>query len=172
MNDELSIYQCEHIINQIEAIAAANEGEIPEEKLAELVKAQTTSMTKLNGLVGFMRFIEHRLQACKMEEERIARIRKTATNRLESIERYLLPFVQQYKDEHGHPLSVGTFTLLTRKSESVVIADDAQFSKDRPDLCRTVTTVTPDKIEIRKQLKAGQQITGASLQENVSLQLK
>lgn len=172
MTEELSIYQCDQIVREIEAIASQHEGEIPEEDLSRLVQAQTTSLAKLTGLCGFIKFIEHRLELCKMEEERIAKIRKTAETRLKSVEKYVLPYVQSYKDREGHSLSVGTFTLSTHSYEHVEIENPDQFAKDHPSLCITHTEIKPDKITVREKLQAGEHITGADLVKTVSLQLR
>lgn len=173
MTTDLSIYQCDEIVKQIEAIAAANEGEIPEDQLALLVQAQTTEMTKLGGLCGFIKYVEHRIDACKQEETRIAAIRKTAEKRLAAIEAYLVPFVSQYRAEKGRPLDVGTFTLSTRKSESVEI-DDVNFNSEenRKNWCTEKVSYTPKKTEIKQALKAGQEIHGAKIANHENLQIR
>jgi hypothetical protein len=168
----LSIYDCNAIIQQIDALAEANQGEITDEQLEKLVQAQTTSMVKLAGLCGFIKFIEHRIELCKEEEDRIAKMRKMAERRLKSIGDYLVPFVADYRTREGHPLSVGTFTLSTRKSESVQIADDIQFAKDYPSLCVEKTTLSPNKATIKEAIKAGEIVSGAEIVTHTSLQLK
>lgn len=173
MTTELSLYECRDIIEQIEAIAEQNEGEIPEDQLALLVQAQTTELAKLGNLCGFMSFVQSRIDLCKQEESRLAGIRKTAEKRLDSIKRFLVPFVSQYKTEKGHPLSVGTWTLSTRKSESVEI-DDVHFNSDenRKHWCAEKVTYNPDKAKIKQALKSGQEIAGARIAENESLQIR
>ncbi len=162
--NELTIYECDAIIRQTEAIAAQNEGEIPEEQLQALVEAQTTSIAKLGNLCGFMKHLEHGISLCQTEEERIARMRKVAENRLDSIKRYLLPYIQQ----QGRPVSIGTFKLSTRKSTAVMLADGFEHL----DYCVTKTVITPDKMKIKKALQDGRDVPGAVLVERLSVQLK
>lgn len=174
MANELSIYECADIIQQIEAIAEQNDGEIPEDQLALLVQAQTTEMSKLNSLCGFMRFVQGRIDHCKTEEQRIAGIRKTAESRLESIKAFLVPFVSQYRKDKGHPLAVGTFTLSTRKSESVEIDELAFFTdENRAKWCNRKESYVPDKKRIKTELDNPlATIAGAKIVESESLQVK
>ena len=60
-----SLYQCQDIINQIEA------EEVSEEQLKTVVELHTESLDKLKSLCGFIRYLEHGIQACKAEKDRI-----------------------------------------------------------------------------------------------------
>ena len=166
MNDTtLSIYECSQIINEIETLAYVNGGEIPEVAIQELVEAQTTSIVKLKGLCGFMKHLEHGISLCKQEEERIAKMRKVAANRLESVKGYLLPYLVA----KGKPVDVGTFKLSTRKSTRVEISEPFLIRE----YCRVIPeSLAPDKAKIKEALQRGEQVQGAAIVEGRSVQLK
>lgn len=172
--NNLTLYECDELINKIDALAQANDGVITDEELQQLVVAQTTSIAKLGKLCGFMKYLEHGIALCKTEEERISKMRKTAENRLKSVKGYLLPYLQ----EHGKT-KVDTFTLSTRKSKAVDV--DVPFFNDgikkeltsKDDFCRHVPeSWEPDKKKIGAALKDGSQIQGCTLTERTSVQFK
>ena len=91
----MNIYDCQVILEELNALAAQNDGELSDEQLEIFVAAQTQSIVKLGKLVGAIKFIEQGVDFCKAEENRIAENRRKAENRLESIKRYLTPYVKQ-----------------------------------------------------------------------------
>lgn len=166
MND-LTIYECTAIIEKCDKLALENDGEIPEAMLEALVVAQTTSIEKLGKMCGFMKYIEHGIDACKKEEERIGKMRRLAVNRLKSIKKYLTPYVA----EKGKPITVGTFKLSVRKSQSVMVSDDFAGEGNR-EWCKKEIKYTPDKTNMKIFLKTGAKIPGAELVTKQNLQLK
>lgn len=165
MANELTIYECKAIQERIEAQIEANDGEITDEQLEALVKAQTTSIEKVGNLCGYMKFLEHGIDSCKKEEARIAQMRRVGSNRLEGIKKFLTPFVQ----DKGK-LTVGTFRLSTRKSQSVIIDNGLYLAEE---YWRTIPEEKlPDKIKIKETLNAGFPVDGAHLETSTHLQLR
>ena len=171
---EMSLYGCAALERDIGARAEAAGGEISDEDLALLVQAQTTSMTKLEGLCGYMQYLESGIARCSDEQNRIAAMRDRAERRLASIKRFLTPYVQEQRAQLGRPLTVGTYVLSTRKSTVVQVDEAAFFGSGQPpaDLVSRREVVTPNKPAIKAQLEEGRTIPGCNLKENVSLQLK
>lgn len=159
----MNIYDIVAIERQLEAIAEANEGEIPEEKLMELVEAQTKSVEQIDKLCRYMRHMEMGADACTAEVIRIEAMRDKAKNRIASIKKYLTPFVAK-----RGKMTIGTFTLSVRKSESVEL-DDQFFNAN---FSRVVETVKPNRKMIKEALKEGLKIKGARLVDKQNLQLK
>lgn len=56
------------------------------------------------------------------------------------------------------------------KSKSVEVSCPA--SELPSDWCRTVTTISPDKVALKKALEAGEKITGVELIEHINMQIK
>lgn len=159
----MHIYELNLIENEIERIAKDNEGEIPEELLQQLIEAQTQSLEQVERLVKYIRHADQFVNACKDEEKRISDRRRIIENRIESMKKYLTPFVE----ERGK-LDVGTFTLSTRKSTSVELEDNF----NNLGYSERVISYKPDKMKIKKALQSGEQIKGAKLIEKKNLQIK
>jgi hypothetical protein len=166
----LTIYECSEIIERIEAIAKANDGEITDEQLKELVEAQTTSLAKLSNLCGFMKHLEGGISLCETEIARINAMRRKAKSRLENIKRFLLPYLQA----KGKRQTIGTFTLSTRKSTSTEVDEEWFFSQaDAKSYCRHIPERwEPDKAAIKKHLQDGVEINGCTLVEKRTVMLR
>ena len=154
-----SLYQCQEIMNQIEA----NDEEVSEEQLKTIVELHTQSMTKLNSLCGFIRYLEHGIEACKAEKDRINRRQKVAENRLARVKQYVTPFVKS----QGR-INLDTITLSVRKSVSVELEPGFK----NPYFCKVVKELIPDKRAIKEALRDDETIKGAKLVTNFNLQIK
>ena len=154
-----SLYQCQDLMNQIEV----DDVEVSEEQLKAIVESHTQSMTKLKSLCGFIRYLEHGIEACKAEKERINRMQKVAENRLVRIKQYVAPFVKS----QGR-INLDTVTLSVRKSISVEL--EAGFKN--PYFCKVVKELVPDKKAIKEALKDEEVIEGARLVTKFNLQMK
>jgi hypothetical protein len=158
----MNIYECTAIVKQVEEIALQNDGDIPEEMLQKLVEANT-GIEKLPDLLGFVKYLEHGMEACKAEEKRIKDMREKAAKRKAGILKYLTPYVV----ENGKQ-DIGTFKLSIRKSESV---ETDEWFNDK-NYITTKTTEAPDKKKIKEAIKAGKQIAGARIVTKNNLQFK
>jgi hypothetical protein len=118
MDQKLNIYECEEIIRKIETQAEMNDGELSDDDMQAIVLAQTQSIEQLGKLVNYILYLESFDVIAKAEVERIQTKRKVASNRVENIKRWLLPYVEK----HG-PVTVGIRRIVTRKSQGVVLAD-------------------------------------------------
>ena len=154
-----SLYQCQELMNQIEA----NDGEVSEEQLKAIVELHTQSMTKLNSLCGFIRYLEHGIETCKAEKDRINRMQKIAENRLACVKQYVTPFVKS----QGR-INLDTVTLSIRKSVSIELEPGFK----NPYFCKVVKELIPDKRAIKEALKNEEKIQGARLVTNFNLQIK
>ena len=150
-----SLYQSELI--------GTEDGEVTDEQLEAIVLRHTETLDKLKSLCGFIRYLEHGIDACKQERDRIAAMQRVAENRLQSIKTFLTPYVQ----EKGR-IELGTVTLSVRKSTSVELKDGF----DDPYFCRVVTQQVPDKRAIKEALKNNETIDGAQLVTKFNLQVK
>ena len=151
-----SLYQCQDLIG-------TEDGEVTEEQLEQIVLRHTETMDKLKSLCGFIRYLEHGIDACKQERNRIAQMQKTAENRLERIKTFLTPFIQ----DKGR-VELGTVTLSVRKSVAVELKDGF----NDPYFCKMVTERVPDKRAIKEALKNNEPIDGAQLVTRFNLQVK
>jgi hypothetical protein len=161
--DFLNIYECDDLIREIEAKAEANEGIIPDPDMEALVLAQTTSISKLTKLVGYVNYLESLQDAAKVEVDRIYKQKVAAAARVESIKQWLLPYVQT----HG-PINLGLHRISIRKSEGVVV--DENFNNLQ--YGETVETFKVDKKKIKESIHAGVEVAGAKLEQRLNVQIK
>lgn len=159
----MNIYDVEAIEKQIEDIARENDGEIPEEKMEELVSAQMGAIESIEKICRYIRHLENFVSACKTERERIYLLQKKAENRIESVKKYMAPFVKK-----RGKFDAGTFQLSTRKSMRVDV--DADFSDKEYVVSKIIESI--DKSKLKSDLKSGKKIKGARLVEKENLQIK
>ena len=130
-----------------------------------LVMAQTNSIEQIEGLCKYIRNLESDQAACKTEEELLAKKRKAAEKRIDSIKRFLVPyFIKKGKT------TAGAFTISTRKSNRVIV-DDKVF-KDRFLMTHKPEEWNPDKKAIKNAFKEGKDVPGCIIQLFHSLQVK
>lgn len=159
----MNLYEIEPIEFKIRKYAQDNDGEVSEELLQELVEAQTKSIESLEELCWYVRHLESFVDMCKSEKNRISDKQTIAENRISGIKKHLIPYVK----EKGK-IDIGTMTLSTRKSSSVILADD--FVDPRFTTVQTV--VTHDKNRIKKAIKDGAEIEGAQVITKDNLSIK
>lgn len=152
--DELSIE------NEIEALG----GEVDEERMQSLVLAQTNSLQSLERMLKYVTHLDYFQENAKQEVARIKDKADRAKRIVDSIKKYITPYV-----ESKGKLDIGTFTLSTRKSKSVVVDDlfavPSQYKK------QTITEAA-DKIKIKEDLSSNIYIPGAHLEESTHVQIK
>lgn len=159
----MTIYECQDIIRQIEEKSDANYGEISDEDMQLLVEAQTASIEKLGKLVGCIRHFEHFVDACEDEIKKIQEKKKSIEKRLDSIKRFMLPYIEQ-----NGSLTVGTNKISIRQSKAVVLADGF----DNPLYCKTITEIKPDKNLIKDSILNGIEVRGALLETRKHVVIK
>ena len=159
----MNIYDCDLIIREIEAKAYNEDGEVNDEDMQAIVEAKTSSIEQLGKLIGYIKYLEGFSEMAKKEIQRVQERKKTADNRISSIKKFLLPYVQ----EKGS-ITVGTNKLGTRKSKGVVLADGF----NHPEYCKKVVTFKPDKKKIKEDIENGIEVKGAVLEERTNLSIR
>lgn len=159
----MNLYDVAQIELEIDRIAEANEGEIPEEKLQELVLAQTQSIMQIEKLCRYLKHLEQFQEMADEEIKRIGHLKQQADNRMKSIKHYLTPYVVA-----RGKFDCGTFRLSTRKSTRVEIDEDFNVKE----YMREKITYSPDKEKIKEVITSGGMIPGARIVESDNLQIK
>lgn len=161
----MNLYAIKEIESQIEQMAEANEGEIPDEMMEHLIETEGKTVEKVGGIVRYIKHLEYFIDQAKAEKARVNELQKKAEARIESIKKYMTPLLV---DHYNGKLDVDTFKLSTRKSEGVEL-DEGFYN---PEFCEAVVTYKPDKTLIKNALKNGTEIPGARLESRVNLQIK
>lgn len=139
----------------------------------EYLDAQTYSDTlegvegafevKAEKVVYAIRGMERRAslmkEQLKLFKARIATVEENAS--------YLRTYLQHHLESTGKKsLETPAFAMRLRKSTAVIITNE----EDVPfQLLRSTTTTAPDKVEIGKQLKAGEVVPGVELEHRTTL---
>jgi hypothetical protein len=159
----MNLYEIVSLENYIEEIAAQNDGEIPEELFRELVEAQTKSLESIDKLCRYIRHLEQFVENAKEEKRRISELQTRAENRVESIKKYLTPYV-----ENRGSFDAGTFHLSVIKSESIQLSDNF----NDPEYYEQIISWKPDKKKIKEAIKSGKFVQGAYLLTKQNTQIK
>lgn len=134
-----------------------------EERIIELLDKQE------NKYENILKIRSNKIAQAKMLQDEIERLQKKLkplNNTVDRLENYL---DESLRLNGIQTLEVWTFSLSYRTSESVEIENEwllpAEFVKIKE-------TRSPDKIAIKKAIKDGQQVTGATIKTNLNLQIK
>ena len=167
---ELKIYE---IPSQIQA--ALNALEVDEEtgeiigwdKLEALTESATT---KIANCARYIQFVQSQIEAMKAAEENIKARRQSAQN---FIDRLSVKAVQALlaMPDGKRKIEEPDIKVSVRKSESVSLDDESLLDKKFVKV-EVITKQSPDKKAIKEAIKAGEEVRGAHLCTNYTLQIK
>lgn len=159
----MNIYEVDYFEKELDVLANQNDGEIPEEKMQELIELQTKSIQQIEKLCRYIKHLEYFRDTARAEEARIHDLRLKSEKKLDQIKKYLIPFVEK----RGR-FDAGTFQLSVRHSESIQTDDD--FFDRR--FIEVKFSESIKKNELKQALKSGEEIAGARIEKRVNLVLK
>lgn len=133
---------------------------IDTEKFYEL---QLERNEKLENVALWYKNLLSEAAAYKAEKDVFAEKQKRAEAKADSLKKYLDSAL------NGSKFETVKVNVSYRKSTSVEVVDQTLIPEQ---YLRTVTTVAPDKTEIAKALKVGEQIDGVQLKESSNIQIK
>jgi hypothetical protein len=117
---------------------------------------------KLENVALWIKNLKSDAEALKAEKQAFAERQKAAENKAESLKKWLTEALA------GEKFKTTRVAVSFRKTKSVQVEDiwklDDSFVK--------YAEPTPDKAAIKKAIEAGQEVTGATLVENVSISVK
>jgi hypothetical protein len=145
---------------------ALEEEELTPELNQELLIAQDELIETAFDRVNSIRMNRSDIDFIDIEIKRLTDLKRRKTRSNERMEESLVFAMGIYNMEK---ISSPTMNLSLRRSESV----EVDLTEALPDDFKiTKTTVTPDKVAIKQAIKQGENITGATLKVNYSLQIK
>lgn len=137
-------------------------GEVDGEALAAYAEYTTAAAEKLEGTACYCRELEAEAATLKAEEDRLAKRRKALENKASRLKTYLMPALEAM----GGKVKGVMASLRISKTQAVTVFDIDAL----PDAFkRVVTKVDPDKVALKKALKAGEDIPGAALEDRQSV---
>ena len=139
-----------------------NGGEMSPELEAALEITEAERMTKGEGYVYVIKQLKSQADLLKAEAKRLLEIAKQYENSADKLADRLLQSVIT----HGQ-IKTAFVTISTRKSKSVSITDESLL---KAEYLRIKTE--PNKTAIKEALESGQEVQGALIMENYSLNIK
>ena len=139
-----------------------NGGEMSPELEAALEISEAERMTKGEGYVYVIKQLKSQADLLKAEAKRLMEIAKQYENSADKLADRLLQSVIS----HGQ-IKTAFVTISTRKSKSVSITDESLL---KAEYLRIKTE--PNKTAIKEALESGQEVQGALIVENYSLNIK
>lgn len=105
------------------------------------------------------------IQRIEAEEKRLAALKKSTKRTVERLEDCLLTAVKTFGN-----FEIGLTKFGTRKSESVIV-DPLKVNALPSEYKNVTVTEAANKAEIKKALKAGKEIDGCEIQQNLNLKI-
>lgn len=166
----MNLYEInEQIIEAFDLAIDPETGELlDEEAYDRLNQLQEAFDDKVYSLALYAKDLRAQAVALKAEKDAFAKRQKAAERRVESIERYLQNAL------HGEKRTFTKAAISYRKSEAVVIEDEAEFFefyKGREFIKEKIER-SVDKTTVKSLLKQGEILLGAKLEERQNIQIK
>ena len=153
-----SLYEIDQAIM---ACVDAETGEIIDPEALDALLMQRDD--KLEAVACWIKNLQSDALAYKAEKDAFAARQRAAEKKLESLKRYLSDALQ------GQKFSTAKCAVSFRKSVTVEV-EDVKFVP--AEWLRVQTSVEPDKTAIKEAIKAGQEISGCKLVENLNITIK
>lgn len=160
----MNLYEISNaIVEAYNSAIDAETGEIIDEAaLAALDALEMARDEKVENIACWIKDINAEAAAIKTEKQALAARQAAAERKAESLKRYVQNALA------GETFKSAKVAISYRKSESVQIAEGAML----PEKYLTYVEPTPNKVELKKALKAGEIIEGATLVTNSNMQIK
>lgn len=134
--------------------------------LDQLEEIQGEFDDKASNIALYIQELQAQAEAIKNKRESLNDRQKSTTNKAERLKAYLSDMMNRAGKTK---VETDDVRISFRKSESVDILDESLIPQE---YLNEKLTITPDKVEIKKAIKNGQDIAGAILIENQNLQIK
>ena len=151
-------------ITALQQTAEQEEDAEIKQDLQELISIELEK--KSNNIIYAIKNLESNNVAIDAEIERLKAIKERNVKNVDSIKNHILNFM---KTNSIDKIQTDLATFSTRKSKSTQI-DNIELIPS--EFVTVKQTFQPDKTAIKKAIEAGKEVAGASIIENVSLQIK
>lgn len=152
------------VMRMLDDVAADNDGVIPDDLADTLDTLEADRDAKIANTIRAIRNVEADAQAFADEANRLQRKAKTLIARADWLRNYLGVCVGErntWQDD--------LFAVSWSKSQRVEVDDIENVPEE---LRTTKVTIAADKTEIKRRIKAGQEVPGAHITDHYSLRIK
>lgn len=159
-----NLYQIEQ--QYLELAEQLETGELTPAMEQQLYFTQEELQTKAIKYAYVIKDFENDTEAIDKEIKRLQALKESKTNALDRMKEAISNAMKLFNIEK---VEIATLKLSFRRSESVQIMNESEIPKK---YIVEKTTYTPNKNEIKKSIKAGENVAGTRLIENFNLQIK
>jgi hypothetical protein len=157
--ENISLYQMTEAFQTLENME-------DEEMAPYLESLEVQIENKVDAIVKYRQNLTLGASAIDQEIQRLTKMKQAAEKRAESLKSYISSAMLTHNIEK---IDTGLFKLSFLKSESVEIINEQEIPAE---FIKVKTTTSVDKVEIKKLLKKGIEVNGASLRKSNNLQIK
>ena len=160
-----SLYEINHELQSIIEVAFVeaepNEGEIPESLSDQLDALEIERSQKIGDIARYIKNLVSEAAMVKAEEKSLSNRRKSCENKSARLKEYLASMMpgESYKDSNS--------VISWRKSEQTVISNELLIPDNYCTIIRKVSAA-----DVKKAIKSGASIEGASIVEKQNIQIK
>lgn len=138
-----------------------------DDKSAELEQLTFERGAKLEAVALYIKNLDALAETIKAEEKALKERREAREKKAENLRKYL---AQSMAAAGETGLETAKVRVAFHKSEAVIVDEE---KLDKAFIKETIkTTYAPDKTAIKKAIKAGQQVTGAYIEERKKVQIQ
>ena len=156
----MTLYEIDKALMDFEFEIDEETGEIL--NAADLDELKMAREQKIEGVGLWIKNLEAEKEAVKNEKNNLDAREKRIAKKIDGLKDYLAYALD------GQPFSTSRLVVGWRKSESVDISNEALIPAE---YCNIATVSKPDKKAIKKALKEGKEIMGATIVENNNIQI-
>ena len=127
----------------------------------EIESLQLAQDEKRENIGLLIKNLSAEADAIRAEEKNLAERRRATENHVERLKDYLMSSLK------GEKFSTPRVSISYRKSTAVFIEDEITFLNKHPEYARIKTEI--DKASVKYDLKNGESVTGAALEERTSM---
>lgn len=162
----MNIFEINYALSAFELKVDEETGELL--NADELDALKITRGEKIEGLALLVKELNAEADAIKKERDALDERMKQKQRKAEGLKKYLQSALA------GEKFETALCKIGYRKSQQVILTGKFdEWAKDNaPDLLNVSTVYKPDKSAIKEAIKGGRQIEGATLIDNVSMQIK
>ena len=162
----MKLYEIQTAYQQLMDELIQADGEITLEQEERLVIYEQELEVKAENYSKVIKTID---AETKMIDEEIKRLQTMKRSRQRAIDRLKTALKNALEVFDIPKLKTGLFTISLRKSEAVQINVSAE---ELPKDCQVIKIEPISKAELKQRIKAGEEIPGVEIQENLNLQIK
>jgi len=166
----MNLYQITQEFLELASMIEDAGGEVNDAILEELAISRDNFSHKAEGYARLILKWDSEIETASAEIKRIQALKKAKDNSVTRLKETLLFALQAFGQEDNKGVKrydTALFKLSTRKSLAVEITDEATLPDEAFVFKKEVS-----KTAIKKLLEEGQELEGAGMKENVSLQIK